>query len=197
MLSYKLPFALVLGLLAALIPVQVTVAASKAKKPPTVYDFKVNDIDGKPVKLSKFKGKVIMVVNTASQCGNTPQYASLQTLYEENKDKGFVVLAFPANEFGKQEPGTDQEIKEFCTSRFHVTFPVFSKIVVKGEGQHPLYQYLTSKTTNPKFGGDVEWNFAKFLINRKGEVIARFPAGLDPLKPEVVDAVGKALEMSK
>ena len=125
-------------------------------------------------------------------------YAShLQKLYEENKDKGFVILGFPSNDFHQQEPGTDKEIKAFCTTHYHVTFPMFSKIVVKGNGQHPLYQYLTSKTTDPTFGGEIEWNFAKFLIGRSGEIVARFPAGMDPLKPEAVDAVKRELEKPK
>ncbi|MBI2843225.1 MAG: glutathione peroxidase [Armatimonadetes bacterium] len=156
---------------------------------PALLDLTVNDIDGKPVDLSKFEGKVIMIVNVASFCGLTKQYASLQKLYEQYKNKGFTILAFPANEFGQQEPGTNEEIKTFCHTHYKITFPIFSKIVVKGCGQHTLYKYLTSKTTNPRFGGEIEWNFAKFLINRKGEIVARFPANDDPLKPEVVEAI--------
>jgi glutathione peroxidase len=134
-----------------------------------------------------------MMVNVASYCGNTKQYTPLESLYEKYREKGFVVLTFPANDFAKQEPGTEAEIKTFCTTKYRVTFPMFAKIVVKGEGQAPLYKHLTEKTTNPKFGGDIEWNFAKFLLNRKGEVIARFPASQDPSSPEVVAAIEKAL----
>ncbi len=170
----------------------------ESKKPvaPTL-NFTVKDIDGKDVKLGKYQGNVIMVVNVASFCGNTPQYATMEKLYEKYKDKGFTILGFPANEFGKQEPGSDKEIKEFCTSKYKVTFPMFSKIVVKGEGQAPLYKFLTSKETDPKFGGDIEWNFAKFLISRKGEVVARFKAFTDPSKPEVVAEIEKQLGESK
>lgn len=160
-------------------------------------NFTLKDIDGKPVKLGRFQGDVILLVNVASFCGNTPQYASLQKMYEKYREKGFTVLAFPANDFGKQEPGSNQEIKEFCSTRYKVTFPLFSKIVVKGEGQAPLYAFLTSKEKNPQFGGDIEWNFAKFLLNRKGEVVARFPARTDPLAPEVVEAVERQLAVAR
>lgn len=166
-------------------------------KASTVLDFKMKDIDGKEVDLAKYKGDVVLIVNTASFCGNTPQYAGLEKLYQTYKGKGFTVLAFPANEFGKQEPGSNQEIKEFCTSKYHVSFPVFSKIVVKGEGIDPLYAYLTSKESNPKFGGAVTWNFAKFLVNRKGEVIGRFDPREKPESPKVVAAIEAALAESK
>jgi glutathione peroxidase len=164
---------------------------------PAVLRYTVKDIDGKDVPLKQFRGDVILIVNVASFCGNTPQYASLQKLYEQYKDRGFTILAFPANEFGKQEPGTNAEIKHFCTSKYHVTFPVFSKIVVKGPDQAPLYQFLTDKKTDPHFGGDIEWNFAKFLVNRKGEVVGRIKAFTDPSKPEVVAAIEKALAEPK
>lgn len=156
-------------------------------------DFTMPSIDGKPVKLSKYQGDVIVIVNVASLCGNTPQYASLEKLYQTYKSKGFTILAFPANEFGHQEPGSNAEIKQFCTSKYSVTFPIFSKIVVKGEGQAPLYRYLTDRTTDPQFGGDIEWNFAKFLLNRKGEIVARFKAGEHPDDPEVVQAIESQL----
>ncbi len=142
-----------------------------------MLDFHVKDIDGKDVDLAKYKGKVLLIVNTASQCGYTPQYKDLQAIYEKYKDQGFEVLAFPANEFGSQEPGDNQQIKEFCSTNYKVSFPLFSKIVVKGEGIHPLYAFLTSEQTNPKFAGKIAWNFAKFLVNRKGEVIGRFGPG--------------------
>jgi len=159
--------------------------------------YTMKDVDGKNVNLGRFQGDVIMVVNVASLCGNTPQYATLQKLYEKYQGQGFTILAFPANEFGKQEPGTDAEIKEFCTSKYRVTFPLFSKIVVKGDGQAPLYHFLTEKATNPQFGGDIEWNFAKFLLNRKGEIVARFPAGTDPATPAVVSAIEKELAVPR
>jgi glutathione peroxidase len=164
-----------------------------SKPVPPALDFTMRDIDGKPVKLSRYRGSVLMIVNVASLCGNTPQYASLEKLYKTCKPKGFTILAFPANDFGHQEPGTDKEIKAFCTGKYDVTFPVFSKVVVKGDGQAPLYRYLTSKETDPQFGGDIEWNFAKFVVSRKGEIVARFPARTDPLKPEVVSAIEREL----
>jgi glutathione peroxidase len=167
------------------------------KRVAPALNFTVSDIDGKPVELSRYQGKVVMVVNVASFCGNTPQYASLQSLYKKFEPQGFVVLGFPANEFGAQEPGTNGEIKEFCNSRYRVTFPMFGKIVVKGAGQNPFYHFLTDKTTNPKYGGEIEWNFAKFLIGRSGEVVGRFSAGTDPSKPEVVAAIEKALAAGK
>ncbi len=171
--------------------------ADDAKKAQSVLDFKVKDIDGKDVDLAKYKGDVLLIVNTASQCGYTPQYKGLEKVYGTYKDKGLKVLAFPANEFGAQEPGSDAEIKTFCESKYNVTFPVFSKIVVKGEGSHPLYQYLTGKETNPKFAGDIPWNFSKFLVNRKGEVIARFAPGDKPEDAKITGAIEKALADAK
>jgi glutathione peroxidase len=167
------------------------------EKATSVLDFKVKDIDGKEVDLAKYKGDVLLVVNTASKCGLTPQYEGLEALYEKYKDRGFQILAFPANEFGKQEPGTNEEIKSFCKTKYNVSFPVFSKIVVKGEGIHPLYQFLTSKETNPSFGGVIKWNFNKFLVNRKGEVIGRFEPMVTPESPEVTKALETALAEGK
>ena len=172
----------------------MSLAAGKAA---SVLDHTVNDIDGKPVALSHYQGDVLLIVNTASKCGLTPQYEALEATYEKYKGKGFQVLAFPANQFGGQEPGTDAEIKKFCTGNYHTTFPVFSKIVVKGQGIHPLYEFLTSKETDPKFAGPIKWNFAKFLVNRKGEVIARFDPTVKPDAPEVVAAIESALGESK
>jgi glutathione peroxidase len=166
-------------------------------KVPAALNFTEKDIDGNTVKLARYQGDVIMVVNVASKCGNTPQYADLQKMYDKYKKQGFVILGFPANDFGKQEPGDNKTIKEFCTSKYNVTFPMFSKIVVKGDGQDPLYKFLTDKETDEKFAGDIDWNFAKFIINRKGEVIARFPAGTKPFTPEVVAVVEKELEAPK
>jgi glutathione peroxidase len=179
------------GLLA--VPHVVPAADNAAKKPASVLDFKVRDIDDKGVDLAKFHGKVLLIVNTASQCGYTPQYKDLEAVYQKFKGKGFEVLAFPANEFGHQEPGSDSEIKQFCSAKYNVTFPLFSKIVVKGEGIHPLYQFLTSKETDPKFSGDIPWNFAKFLVNRKGEVIARFDPKDSPDSEKVTKAIEAAL----
>jgi glutathione peroxidase len=172
-------------------------AAYPNVKPAPVLRFTAKDIDGKPVNLARYSGDVILIVNVASKCGNTPQYEGLQKLYSTYKDKGFTILGFPANEFGKQEPGTNAEIKEFCTATYKVAFPMFSKVVVKGEGIDPLYKFLTSKETNPKFGGDIEWNFAKFLVNRKGEIIARIPAGKDASKGEYVKLIEEALAGEK
>src|SRR4051794_38803828 len=181
-----------------LLAVAATAApAADAKKPASVLDFKVQDIDGKPVDLSKFRGDVLLIVNTASQCGYTPQYKGLEEVYEKYKGQGFEVLAFPANEFGHQEPGSDSEIKSFCSSKYHVSFPLFSKIVVKGNGIHPVYQFLTSPETDPKFAGPIKWNFAKFLVNRKGEVIARFEPGDEPESEKVTGAIEAALAQPK
>ncbi|WP_435021112.1 glutathione peroxidase [Tundrisphaera sp. TA3] len=167
-------------------------------KPASPLNITVNDIDGKPVNLAEaHKGKVVLIVNTASKCGLTPQYEGLEAAYEKYKDKGFEVLAFPANEFGAQEPGTNAEIKSFCTGKYNVTFPIYSKIKVKGEGIHPLYQTLTSKETNPKFAGDIKWNFTKFLVDRDGEVIARFEPKETPDSPKVTQAIEAALAGSK
>lgn len=185
-----------LALATALLPRAVS-AADDAKKPSSPLDFTVQNIDGTPVDLGTFKGDVLLIVNTASQCGLTPQYEGLQSVYEKYKGQGFAVLAFPANEFGKQEPGTDTEIKQFCSTNYKVSFPLFSKIVVKGEGLHPLYQYLTLPDTNPKFSGEIGWNFAKFLVNRKGEVIARFNPQVKPDAPEVIKALETALAQAK
>ncbi len=159
-----------------------------------LLNFRMKDIDGKMVHLGRYQGDVILIVNVASFCGYTPQYAGLQKLYQQYKDRGFVVLGFPANEFGAQEPGSDKQIKEFCTSKYDVTFPIFSKIVVKGEGQHPLYRYLTDKATNPQFAGEIEWNFTKFLVNRKGEVVERFRSNVEPLNPRLTSLIERELD---
>ena len=163
--------------------------SAPAARPSGPLAFSVKNIDGKTVPLSRYKGKVALIVNTASLCGNTPQYAGLETLYQKYKGRGLRILAFPANNFGSQEPGTNDEIKTFCSAKYKTTFDLFSKISVKGDDQAPLYRFLTAKETNPKFGGDVEWNFAKFLVGRNGQVIARFPAGHDPLSPDVIAAL--------
>lgn len=161
-----------------------------ATKTTSLYDFTMDDIDGKPVNLGQYKGKVLLVVNTASFCGNTPQYADLETIYEQYRDKGFEILAFPANNFGQQEPGTNAEIKGFCLTKYSVSFPLFSKISVKGSDKHPLYQYLTEQSPFP---GEVEWNFQKYLVDRAGNVVGRFHHRTKPLSPEVVKEVERVL----
>lgn len=162
-------------------------------KTKSVLDFKMKDIDGKDVKLNKYKGKVLLVVNTASKCGYTPQYEGLQAIYEKYNAKGFYVLGFPANNFGGQEPGKETEIKEFCESKYKVKFPMFAKISVKGEDQDPMYKFLTSKETNPEFAGDITWNFNKFLVDRSGKVVARFSSKDTPESEKVVQAIEKYL----
>ncbi len=168
-----------------------------AAKEKSVLEFKMKDIDGKEVALKKYKGDVLLIVNTASKCGYTPQYEGLQKIYEKYKAQGFDVLGFPANNFGGQEPGTETEIKEFCETKFKVTFPMFAKISVKGEDQHPLYNFLTNKETNPQFAGDISWNFNKFLVNRKGEVVARFSSKDTPEGEAVTTAIEKYLKEKK
>jgi glutathione peroxidase len=172
-----------------------TAAPAKAKEgqPVSPLDFKLKSIDGKEMDLSQFKGKAVLLVNVASKCGLTPQYEALESLYETYKDKGFVIVGFPANNFGAQEPGTEAEIKKFCSSKYNVKFPMTSKISVKGDDQHPLYKYLTSKDTNGDFAGDIEWNFCKFLVDRNGNVIARFMSKTKPSEPQVVAEIEKAL----
>ena len=174
-----------------------TVASYPRVKTPAALDFVVKDIDGNPVKLARYAGNVILMVNVASKCGNTPQYEGLEKIYEKYKAKGFTILAFPANDFGKQEPGDEKTIKQFCELTYKVKFPMFSKIVVKGEDQAPLYKFLTSKETNEKFAGDIDWNFAKFLIDRNGQVVGRFKAGVKPESDAVIAAIEKELAAEK
>lgn len=156
-----------------------------------VTNIPFDDAAGHKTSLKDYKGKVVLVVNLASKCGLTPQYAALEALYKQHKDEGFVVVGFPCNDFGGQEPGSIEEIQEFCKSTYDVTFPVMDKISVKGDDQHKLYEALTGK--NGAFPGDVRWNFGKFLIGRDGKPIARFEPKTTPDSPEVTAAVGKAL----
>ncbi|MCA9102743.1 MAG: glutathione peroxidase [Pirellulales bacterium] len=149
----------------------------------------MKSLDGEDVDLSKYAGDVVLIVNVASKCGNTPQYKQLEALHEKYGDQGLAILGFPANEFGKQEPGSDEEIREFCTANYGVKFDMFSKVVVKGDGICPLYTFLTSEKTDPKFAGDIKWNFEKFLIGRDGQVVARFDPKMKPDAPEVVGAI--------
>lgn len=158
----------------------------------SIYDFTLPSIDGKPMPLASFKGKVVLLVNVASQCAYTPQYKALETVYEKYKDRGFVVLGFPANNFGEQEPGTNAEIKTFCATKYNVTFPMFSKISVEGRDQNPLYVYLT-KGANPSIAGDIQWNFTKFLVDRSGHVVRRFEPPVAPDSPQVIDSIEKLL----
>ena len=158
-----------------------------------IHEFTLNSIDGKASPLSAYDGKVVMLVNVASRCGYTPQYSGLEALYEKYKDRGLVILGFPANNFGGQEPGTNEEIKTFCSRKYNVTFPMMSKVSVLGDDKTPLYQFLTDKSTDPKFGGDIKWNFTKFLFDRNGNPVARFEPAVTPDSPEVQSAVESAL----
>jgi glutathione peroxidase len=160
----------------------------------SVYDFTMKSIDHQPVSLASFHGKVLLLVNVASKCGFTPQYAALEKLYLKYKDQGLVIVGFPANNFMSQEPGTDAEIKTFCTNKYNVTFPMMSKISVKGEDQAPLYSFLTDKSTDPRFSGDIKWNFTKFLFDRSGKPLARFEPNVTPDSPEIITAVEAALK---
>jgi glutathione peroxidase len=159
----------------------------------SVYDFSEKTIDGTPKSLSGYKGKVLLIVNVASRCGLTPQYAGLEKLHGTYGPKGLAVLGFPANEFGAQEPGTNEQIAEFCTTNYGVGFDMFAKVKVKGPGIDPLFEYLTSATTNPGFSGDIKWNFNKFLIGRDGKVLARFEPNVEPGSAEMTGAIEKAL----
>ncbi len=154
----------------------------------SLFDLTVNTLDGTPKNLSDYKGKVLLVVNTASQCGYTPQYADLEKLYEDYKDKGVVVLGFPSNDFGGQEPGTAAEIKTFCEKKFQVTFPMFAKVKTKGEGQSPVYEFLVAGHGEPK------WNFHKYLVGKDGQVRAAFPSSVKPDSTELVKAIETALK---
>lgn len=157
----------------------------------TVHAFTMDTIDGQPRPLSAYAGQVLLIVNTASRCGYTPQYGPLEKLYEKYKDRGLRVLAFPANDFGAQEPGSNEEIREFCGRTYGVTFDLFAKISVKGDTMHPLYGYLTTHSPNP---GPIRWNFTKFLVDRQGRVVARFESKADPLSEEVVARIEALLQ---
>ena len=163
------------------------------KKMDRLYDVKVERITGEAVTLGDYKGKVLLIVNTASKCGLTGQYDGLQKLYETYKDKGLVVLGFPSNDFLKQEPGSNEEIQTFCRLNYGVTFPMFSKLRVKGQDQHPLYGFLTSEKSNPGFSGKITWNFNKFLVGRDGKVVARFGSRTAPDDKKLIAAVEAAL----
>jgi glutathione peroxidase len=170
--------------------ISVLTAALLQGAPMSVHDISVKTIDGKDVSLSQYKGKAMLIVNTASQCGFTPQYKGLEALYQAYKAKGFEILAFPSNDFGGQEPGTNAEVKAFCELKYKTTFPLFAKVGVRaGEAQAPLYKYLTGLKEN---GGDVAWNFGKFLVNPEGKVVGHMPSKVDPESDELkkqIDAI--------
>jgi glutathione peroxidase len=154
----------------------------------SLFDLTPNSLEGTPQPLSAYKGKVVLVVNVASECGFTPQYQGLEQLYESYKDKGFVLLGFPSNDFGSQEPGSPAEIRHFCSTKFHVTFPMFEKVKTKGDGQSPVYAFLTAKDGEPK------WNFHKYLVGKNGQVLQAFPSKIKPDGPELKAAIDAALK---
>lgn len=168
------------------------VKETKSKMP--ALEFKMNDINGKAQDLRQYQGNVILMVNVASKCGLTPQYEGLEEVYKKLKDRGFVILGFPANNFLRQEPGTDDDIKAFCKKNYGVTFPMFSKVSVKGKDKCDLYAYLTNKKADHKFGGSIEWNFAKFVIDRDGKIAHRFSPRTAPDDKEFLAAIEKELE---
>jgi glutathione peroxidase len=159
----------------------------------SIHDFTATTIDGTAKPLKEYAGKTLLLVNVASQCGLTPQYAGLQALYERYHGRGFEVLGFPCNQFGSQEPGSETQIKTFCETRFGVTFPLFAKLEVNGAGRHPLYAFLTAESTQPDGSGDIQWNFAKFLIDKAGHVVGRFSPTVAPDAPELTQAIEAAL----
>lgn len=169
-------------------------AAASMLAASSIYDFTLNSITGQPVPLEQYKGKVVLLVNVASKCGYTPQYKGLEALYKKYESKGLVILGFPANNFGSQEPGTNAEIQTFCSRTYSVTFPMFAKISVKGEDKAPLYQYLTDKKANPETGGEIGWNFTKFLVDRSGKIVARFDSKIEPESSEVTKTIEAALQ---
>lgn len=170
-----------------LIALLLTISTLMMAQKKNLYDFTFNDIDGKPFDVSSLKGKKVLIVNVASKCGYTSQYEDLQKLYEKYKSQNFVIIGFPANNFMKQEPGTNAEIKEFCTSKYHVTFPMMEKISVKGDDIHPLYAWLTSKALNGNLDAEVKWNFNKFMINEKGQVFDYAGSGTKPFDEKFTD----------
>ena len=169
-------------------------AQAKDNQPASPLDFTVKTIDGKEQSLSVYKGKVVMIVNVASKCGFTPQYKNLEAVYKQFADRGFVILGFPANDFNGQEPGSDEEIKQFCSSKYDVTFPMMSKITVLGDGKAPLYKFLTEQPTAGDFAGEIGWNFNKFLVDRNGNLIARYNSKTKPDEKKVTEEIEKALD---
>lgn len=188
-MSHSMIIALFVIAVAGLASMTVAEDTKETKPVPAVLSFTMNSLDGKPVELSKYAGKVVLIVNTASQCGYTPQYKQLQALHEKYANKGLAILGFPANDFGAQEPGTDEEIAAFCAKNYGVEFDMFSKVVVTGDKQCPLYKFLTSMETDPKYAGEVKWNFEKFLISRDGTIVNRFRSRVSPDSEEIVQAI--------
>lgn len=181
-----LPFRMALLSIFFIVP---ALAMAEEKPVPAVLNFEMQSLDGKTVHLKDYQGKVVLIVNTASECGATPQYRPLQSLYQKYQGKGLVILGFPCNQFGAQEPGGAGEIQEFCTKNYGVTFPMFAKIEVNGPNAAPLYKLLTSKETDPEFAGKIKWNFEKFLISRDGKIVARFDTSIEPDDPQVTMAI--------
>lgn len=177
----------ILSLLVAITLLQILAASAAG----SIYDIPLKDIDGNNTSLKPYQGKVLLIVNVASKCGFTPQYTALEATYQKYKDQGLVVLGFPCNQFGQQEPGTDAEIKQFCTSKFDVTFPMFDKLEVNGPNRHPLYVLLAGPDS--PFPGNIGWNFTKFVISRDGKILNRFASPVKPDSPEVTKAIESAL----
>jgi glutathione peroxidase len=191
-MKYRIRNIIVLGICTVFFSGMILLSSDQPVR--SIYDFKMTDIDGKVVSLEQYKGQVVMIVNVASKCGLTPQYEGLQKIYTRFKDRGFVILGFPANNFRKQEPGTDAEIKSFCTVNYGVEFPMFSKISVLGDDMHPLYRFLTGKETNPGFSGDIRWNFDKFLFSKEGKVVARFHPKVKPDSDKIIQTIETELK---
>ncbi len=188
MAKAKIQFILLAALFLSFVGVNTMLEAKN------IYDISVTRIDGSSVKLSEYRGKVLLIVNTASKCGFTKQYDDLQALHEKYAKDGLVILGFPANNFMHQEPGTNEEISNFCRLNFGVSFPMFAKISVRGRNIHPLYKYLTEKASNPKHSGKISWNFNKFLIGKDGTIVDRFGSSTNPQDKQVITAIEKALK---
>ena len=180
------------ALILLILPLLGTITTDEPDKAEGVYGYTMNDIDGNEVSLKKFEGKVLLIVNVASECGYTPQYEGLENIYETYQNQGLEILGFPANDFGNQEPGTNKEIKQFCRVKKGATFPMFGKIHVKGKQQAPLFEHLTT-TDNPDFTGEIKWNFEKFLISRDGRLLHRFRSPVKPESKELTAAIENAL----
>jgi glutathione peroxidase len=190
----RVVLSLLTSLVLVVVPVALARAAEKgAKQVPAVLNFKMKGLDNKDVDLSQYQGKVVLLVNVASQCGYTPQYKGLETLHEKYAREGLVIVGVPSNDFGQQEPGSNEEIASFCQKNYGVQFKMLSKVDVVGENQVPLYKYLTSKETNARFSGPIQWNFTKFLIGRDGEILGRFEPDVKPESPKMIEAIKAAL----
>lgn len=193
-------FTIILSLTTMMLLANLLVGAETQPQPVSgkaavsVLDFTLNLADGTPMPLNNYRGKVMVLVNVASRCGFTGQYAGLQRIFKKYEEQGFVVLGFPANDFMGQEPGTNEEIVSFCSLNYGVTFPIFAKISVKGRNQHELYRFLTNEKTNPGFSDRISWNFNKFIVDRKGKVIARFGSMTGPENDELLATIEKALQ---